>query len=74
MSSLARTIIVIGVLLIVIGGLVALAEKAGIQLGRLPGDIRIQSGKTTIYIPLATTLLLSIVLTLLINIIARLLR
>jgi hypothetical protein len=33
-------------------------------LGRLPGDIRIESGSTRVYIPLMTCFLLSLILTL----------
>ena len=43
-------------------------------LGRLPGDIRIQRGAVSCYVPLATSLLLSLVLTLLLNLLVRLLR
>jgi hypothetical protein len=34
----------------------------GIPLGRLPGDIRIETGTTRIYIPITTCILISVVL------------
>jgi len=37
---------------------------AGVPLGRLPGDLVIRRGGTTIYLPLVTCLVLSLVLTL----------
>jgi hypothetical protein len=52
--------------LVVVGLLIALvgaAIWAGLPLGRLPGDIVIRRGGSTIYIPLATCVLISVVLT-----------
>ncbi len=63
MTTFGRTIILAGLVLIVIGVLVLLLERLGLHLGRLPGDIVYRKGNTTIYIPIATSLLLSIVLT-----------
>ncbi len=64
MSDLGRLLIVIGVLIALVGVAVLLVGRVP-WLGRLPGDIRIQRGNFTFYVPLATSLLLSIVLTLL---------
>ncbi|MEJ5222285.1 MAG: DUF2905 domain-containing protein [Tepidiforma sp.] len=61
--SLGLVIVILGVLLIVIGGLVALGAFG--WFGRLPGDIRIETGSTRIYIPITTMLLLSLGLSLL---------
>jgi hypothetical protein len=73
MLGLGRILIISGVVLIFLGGLVYLAARVGLPLGRLPGDIRIQGENMTCLIPLATSILLSIVLTLVLNIVARLL-
>jgi uncharacterized membrane protein len=61
--SLGLLIVIVGLALIVIGGLVALGAFS--WFGRLPGDIRIESGSTRVYIPITTMLLLSVVLSLL---------
>ncbi|MCX7616536.1 DUF2905 domain-containing protein [Tepidiforma sp.] len=61
--SLGLVIVILGVLLIVIGGLVAVGAFG--WFGRLPGDIRIETGSTRIYIPITTMLLLSLGLSLL---------
>jgi len=61
--SLGLLIVILGLALIVIGGLVALGAFS--WFGRLPGDIRIESGSTRVYIPITTMLLLSVVLSLL---------
>jgi len=44
-----------------IGGLIAL----GVPLGRLPGDIVVQRGRFSFYLPLTTCIVASILLTLL---------
>ncbi len=64
---MARGLIVFGVVLIVLGLLV----KAGVPLGRLPGDIVYQRGQSTLYIPLVTCLLLSVVLSVILAVLRR---
>lgn len=54
-----------------VGGTLWLAGRFGLPLGRLPGDIRIESGNTTFYFPIATSILLSLGLTLLLNLLGR---
>ncbi len=71
MFSLARFLMILGIIIFLIGGLIYLTGRLGIPLGRLPGDIRIQGENYTCFIPLATSILLSIVLTVLINLVAR---
>lgn len=71
MTSLARFLMIAGVTLLLIGGLLYLAARVGLPLGRLPGDIRIQGDNISCFIPLATSILLSIILTLIINLAAR---
>jgi len=44
---------------------VGLAIQLGLPLGRLPGDIRIQRGRSTFYFPIVTSLVISVVLSLL---------
>jgi hypothetical protein len=59
-----RTLILIGVVLIVFGLLVTLGERLPIRLGRLPGDIVIRGKNGAFYFPIVTCLLLSVVLSL----------
>lgn len=61
--DMARTLIIIGIVLIAIGGAWLLAEKLG--LGRLPGDIVIERGGVRVYIPVMTSLIISMALSLL---------
>lgn len=71
MLSLARILLILGILLIVVAGLVYLAARLGIQFGRLPGDFRIERGNFTCLIALGTSILLSVILTVVLNIIVR---
>jgi hypothetical protein len=73
LSSLGKGIVVFGLLLVVVGGALWLLGRAGLPLGRLPGDIRIGREGFSCYVPIVTMIVLSIVLTVLLNIIVRLL-
>jgi hypothetical protein len=74
METFARTLIIAGIILIVIGAGIYLAVKIGLPFGRLPGDIRIDREGVSFYFPLASSILISIVLTIILNIILRILR
>ncbi len=71
MIPLARLLIILGVVLVILGGLVYLAARLGLQPGHLPGDIRIVRGNSTCIIALGTSILLSILLTVILNLVAR---
>lgn len=67
LAPLGRILMITGLVLLVIGALVAV----GGRLPRLPGDIVIRRDAVIIYIPLVTGIVLSIVLTLVLSLIAR---
>ncbi|AOT72813.1 DUF2905 domain-containing protein [Geosporobacter ferrireducens] len=69
MESLGKTIIMIGILLIVTGTILFLGSKLG--LGRLPGDIYYKKENFTFYFPVMTSIIASIVLTILLNLLFR---
>lgn len=71
MESIARYLMLGGIILFLIGGGVYLAAKFGLPLGRLPGDIRIESENGSFYFPIATSILVSVVLTIILNLISR---
>ena len=73
MFSLARWLIIAGVLLVIAGGIVYLLARAGIPLGKLPGDIRIVGENITCIFPITTMIVLSILLTIILNIAFRIL-
>jgi hypothetical protein len=60
-----RLLIVLGIILIVSGLLLHYSSFFSfLNLGRLPGDIRIKRGNFSFYFPLTTCIILSILLTL----------
>ena len=74
LGTLGIWLIVAGLALALIGGGLWLAARAGLPLGRLPGDIRIERPGLSVYFPLASCLLVSLLLTALVNVVAWLLR
>ena len=74
MESIARYLMIGGILLFLIGGGVYLATKFGFPLGRLPGDIRIEGENGSFYFPVTTSILVSILLTVVLNVISRFLQ
>lgn len=71
MDSVARYLMLGGIVLFLIGGGAYLAAKFGLPLGRLPGDIRIEGENGSFYFPIATSILVSVVLTIILNLISR---
>jgi hypothetical protein len=71
LESIARGLLILGIVLIVAAGLVLLAARLNLPLGRLPGDIFVQRGNFSCAFPLVTMLLVSILLTIILNIIVR---
>jgi len=71
MENIGRFLMLGGIILFMIGGLVFLAAKIGIPVGRLPGDIHIERGNFSFHFPLASSILISIILTILVNVILR---
>jgi uncharacterized membrane protein YidH (DUF202 family) len=66
MADVGRLLLVFGVLLVVVGGALMLFGRF-----HLPGDSTFRSGNTTLYIPLATSIILSIVATIVLNLVFR---
>ncbi|HWZ52495.1 MAG TPA: DUF2905 family protein [Granulicella sp.] len=65
MPSLARLLILLGLIFVVLGLLLAALNRLHLPLGRLPGDFTWRGHNWTVSFPLATSLLLSALLTLL---------
>jgi D-aminopeptidase len=73
MNSLARYLVIAGVVLLLAGGVAYLLGKLNLPVGHLPGDIRIVRENFACFFPLTTMILVSIVLSVLLNILIRLL-
>ena len=67
MNTTAKTLILVGVLLVVIGLLWQLAGRF-VPLGRLPGDIVIEGERSKFYFPIVTCLILSVALSLVLTV------
>jgi hypothetical protein len=70
-STVGRWILIFGLILAGVGGLLWLAGRSGLPLGRLAGDFRFEIGGVTCFFPLATSILISLILTILLNVVAR---
>jgi hypothetical protein len=60
--DLARTLMILGAAIFLAGALWPWLSR--LPLGRLPGDLRLEWGSTTLYLPLATCALVSLLLSL----------
>lgn len=67
-GSIGKTLVFVGIAIVGLGALAIIFEKLGIQLGKLPGDIRVEGEKGGFYFPLVTCIVLSVVASLLWNI------
>ena len=63
--------VVVGGLLVLAGVVVMLVGKSGLPLGKLPGDIVYRGKNTTVYFPLATSVLVSLVLSVVLYLVSR---
>jgi hypothetical protein len=71
MFNLARFLLISGVVLIIAGGVAYLLGRLNLPIGRLPGDIRIQTENMTCFIPLVSMIVISVVLTIILNVVIR---
>jgi hypothetical protein len=62
LREIGRLLLMLGVVLVVVGGLLAIGGKLPFRLGRLPGDISWRGKHTTVYFPVVTCLVLSVLL------------
>jgi hypothetical protein len=63
-QDVGRTIIIIGLALVVVGILMTLGDRLPIKLGRLPGDIVVRGKNGAFYFPVVTCLVISAILSL----------
>ena len=74
MTDFGRLLIIIGLVIAFVGVIIMIATRFFPWLGNLPGDIRLESDNSKIYIPLATMILISVLATILLNIVIRIFR
>ena len=68
---MAKWFIILGAILLLIGVALQFAPWLLSWFGRLPGDIRIRTDSTSVFIPITSMILVSLVLTLLLNLLNR---
>ena len=73
MGSIAKLIIITGIVLVAIGLIIFFAGKLP-YIGKLPGDIAVKKPGFTFYFPVVTFLVLSLILTIIFNVVLRLWR
>jgi hypothetical protein len=64
---MSRWIILAGIVLIIVGVILHYAPGLFNWFGKLPGDIRIESERSKIFIPISSMILISLALTVLVN-------
>lgn len=73
LSDLGRALLLVSGAIVVLGLLLLVAGRIPL-LGRLPGDINIRRGNTSLYFPIVTCVVLSVALTVMLNLALWLLR
>jgi hypothetical protein len=63
MPEFGKTLIFLGLLLLIVGVILSLAGKLP-WLGNLPGDFTIERGRFSFYVPITTCIVISIVISL----------
>ena len=64
MQNLGKTIVVVGIILVVVGLILWFGDNKFSWFGNLPGDIRIKRENFHFYMPITTMILVSILLSL----------
>ena len=71
MTELGKLLVGLGAVIVVAGVLLILLGRTHLPLGRLPGDFIYRGKNTTVYFPLATSVVASVVLSILLYLVSR---
>jgi hypothetical protein len=71
MTELGKLLVGLGAVIVVVGIALMLLGRTNLPLGRLPGDFLYRGKNTTIYFPLATSVVLSVVLSIFLYLVSR---
>jgi hypothetical protein len=71
MAEFGKLLVFFGVILVAAGIALMLLGRMNLPLGRLPGDFVYRGKNTTVYFPLATSLVVSVVLSILLYVVSR---
>jgi len=64
MIEIGKSMIFIGIVIVIIGVILTFSDKLPFDLGKLPGDIIYKKENITFYFPITTSIIISIVLSL----------
>ena len=65
MAEMGKSIIFIGIVIVIIGIILLFSDSLPFNLGKLPGDISYKKENFSFYFPITTSILISFVLSLL---------
>jgi len=65
MAEMGKSIIFIGIVIVIIGIIFLFSDRLPFNLGKLPGDISYKKENFSFYFPISTSIIISIVLSLL---------
>ena len=65
--TMGKWLMIIGIIALLVGAALQFAPWLVNWFGKLPGDLKIGSGNTRVFIPVTSMLLLSIILTIIVN-------
>jgi hypothetical protein len=71
MTELGKVLVGLGAVIVVAGIVLMLLGRTNLPLGRLPGDFLYRGKNTTVYFPLATSVVLSVVLSIVFYLVSR---
>ncbi|WP_373029129.1 DUF2905 domain-containing protein [Sulfurovum sp.] len=71
MTEIGKSIIFIGIVIIIIGVMLLFSDRLPFNLGKLPGDISYKKENFSFYFPITTSIIISIVLSLLFYLFAK---
>lgn len=74
MAEIGKSIIFIGIIIVIIGIIFIFSDKLPFNLGKLPGDISYKKENFSFYFPITTSILISIVLSMLFYIFSKFFR
>ncbi len=73
LSGAGRFLLVAGLVLAAVGALLVVAPRVpGLdRLGRLPGDIVVERGPVSVFVPIVSSIVISVLLTIVVNLLPR---
>ncbi len=65
MTEIGKSLIFMGIVIIIVGTILLFSDRLPFNLGKLPGDISYKKENFSFYFPITTSILISIILSLL---------